>query len=71
MAADKNKKAGDCWKRGVEAIGKANWDYAIEMFREAVRLVPDNRMFRETLRGVEEKKYAKPAPLESFIRFRP
>ncbi len=57
MAADKNKIAGDCWKRGTEALGKANWDYAIEMFRQSVRLVPDNKMYRETLRGAEEKKY--------------
>ncbi len=57
MAADKNKIAGDCWKRGTEALGKANWDYAIEMFRQSVRLVPDNKLYRETLRGAEEKKY--------------
>ncbi|TWU14251.1 cellulose synthase subunit BcsC [Symmachiella macrocystis] len=57
MAMDKNKIAGDCWKRGTEALGKQNWDYAIEMFRQAVRLVPDNKLYRETLRGAAEKKY--------------
>ncbi len=58
MAMDKNKIAGDCWKRGTEALQKLNWDYAIEMYRQAVRLVPDNKMYRETLRGAEQKKYA-------------
>lgn len=57
MAVDKNKIAGDCWKRGTEALGKQNWDYAIEMFRQASKFVSDNLLYRETLRGAEEKKF--------------
>ena len=58
MAVDKNKIAGDCWKRGTEALGKQNWDYAIEMFRQASKFVSDNLLYRETLRGAEEKNSA-------------
>lgn len=46
-----------CWKTGSEAMVKQNWDYAIEMFGKAVNLVPDNLMYRQTLRGCEMKKY--------------
>lgn len=49
--------AGDCFKRGTEAMGKKNWDYAISMYRQAAGLVPNNLLFRQTLRGCEEKKY--------------
>lgn len=38
---------------------KQNWDYAIEMFGQSVKFAPDNLMFRQTLRGVERKKYPK------------
>lgn len=57
MAADKKKIAGDCWKKANEALGKQNWDYAINMFRQAVRMIPDNLLYRQTLRGATEKKY--------------
>ena len=57
MDAEKKKIAADCWKKGSEAMSKENWDYAIEMFGKAVALVPDNLLYRQTLRGVERKKY--------------
>ena len=57
MDAEKKKIAADCWKKGSEAMIKENWDYAIEMFGKAVALVPDNLLYRQTLRGVERKKY--------------
>jgi len=38
-------------------MSKENWDYAIEMFGKSVMLVPDNLLYRQTLRGVERKKY--------------
>ena len=58
MDAEKKKIATDCWKKGSEAMAKENWDYAIEMFGKSVSLVPDNLLYRQTLRGVERKKYA-------------
>jgi tetratricopeptide (TPR) repeat protein len=57
MPPDSNKIAADCFKKGLEAINKANWDYAIDMCTKAVSLVPDNVFYRQTLRGAEERKY--------------
>lgn len=53
----KKKIAADCFRRGNEAIPKENWDYAIQMYGQSVTLVPDNLMFRQSLRGAEQKKY--------------
>ena len=36
---------------------KSNLDYAIDMYRQACKLVPDNMMYRQSLRGVERKKF--------------
>lgn len=57
MAGDNKKMAADCFRRGTEAMQKDNWDYAIQMFLQCVRMVPDNLLFRQTLRGTEKKKY--------------
>lgn len=57
MTPDKNKIAADCWRKGTEAMARENWDYAIDMFSKSVALVPDNLMYRQTLRGCERKKY--------------
>ena len=53
----KRKLASDCLKRATEALAKQNWDYAVEMFATAVKMVPDNLMYRQSLRGSERKKY--------------
>jgi hypothetical protein len=53
----KCKQAADCWKRGAETMLKQNWDRAIGLFRQATELCPDNLMFRQSLRGCEERKY--------------
>lgn len=57
MSGDKRKMAADCWRRGNEAGQKENWDYSIQMLTQCVRLDPGNLMYRQTLRGYEEKKY--------------
>ena len=38
-------------------MGKENWDYAITMYTQASMFDPGNLVFRQTLRGVEKKKY--------------
>jgi tetratricopeptide (TPR) repeat protein len=53
----KRKLAADCWKRGSEAMLKQNWDYAIDMFRQSIKMCPENLMYRQSLRGCEERKY--------------
>ena len=57
MDADKKSIAANCWRKASEAMTKENWDYAIEMSLKAVTLVPDNLLYRQTLRGVERRKY--------------
>ncbi len=54
----KRKIAADCWMKGNQALAKANFDYAIEMYGKAVSLGPDNLSFRQSLRGSEYKKYS-------------
>ncbi len=53
----KRKLASDCFKRATEAMGKQNWDYAVEMFATAIKMVPDNLMYRQSLIGCLRKKY--------------
>lgn len=58
MSDDRKKKlAADCFKRGTEAMMKNNWEYSCEMFRQSVNLVPENLLYRQSLRGATEKKY--------------
>jgi tetratricopeptide (TPR) repeat protein len=54
---DKNKWASDCYRKGVEAMEKQNWDLAVEMFGMCAKFVPDNLMYRQLLRNSEYKKY--------------
>ncbi len=53
----KRKFAADCMKKAMEAMAKNNFDYAAEMFGTAAKLVPDNLVFRQSLRGCQKKKY--------------
>ena len=53
----KRKIASDCFNRATQAMAKQNWDYAVEMFITCVKMVPDNLMYRQSLRGCARKKY--------------
>ena len=57
MSVDKKNLAGQCWKVGTEAMLKQNWPYAIEMFSKCVKFVPDNLVYRQTLRGAVRRSY--------------
>jgi len=57
MAGDENKWAADCYRRGVDAMNKKNWDLAVEMFATCVKLVPGNLVYRQLLRQNTKKKY--------------
>ena len=58
MADDRKRKfAADLFKKGTEAMMKQNWDYAINSFRQAVKLTPENLLCRQSLRGCQERKY--------------
>jgi tetratricopeptide (TPR) repeat protein len=56
-SGQKKKIAADCFMKGSQAMQKQNFDYAIEMYGKAVQLAPDNRAFRQALRGTEYRKY--------------
>ncbi len=56
--ANEDDIAKRCFLTGSEAVRRENWDYAIEMFGKAAEMVPANRLYRETLRNSEFKKYA-------------
>ena len=57
MDSQKKEIAADCWKKGTQAVERLNWDYAIEMYSKAVAMVPDNLLYRQSVRGAERKKY--------------
>lgn len=57
--SDDNKKriAAMSFKKGTEAMAKQNWGFCIEMFRQATNLVPENLLYRQSLRGSTERQY--------------
>ncbi len=44
------------FQTGNDAALKQNLDYAIDMYKQACKLVPDNLVYRQALRGVERRK---------------
>lgn len=53
----RRKLAADCMKKATEAMQKGSFDYASQMASTAVKMVPDNLLFRQTLRGCQRKLY--------------
>jgi len=51
------KRAALCYKRGVEAMEKQDWDLASEMFAVSVKFCPDKLNFRQLLRICVCKRY--------------
>jgi tetratricopeptide (TPR) repeat protein len=51
------QKAKTFFQYGTDAMMKGNIDYGIAMFRQATKAVPDNMMYRQSLRGAERKKF--------------
>jgi tetratricopeptide (TPR) repeat protein len=45
------------FQTGNDAAIKQNLDYAIDMYKQACKLVPDNLVYRQALRGVERRKF--------------
>ena len=45
------------FQKATQAMGKENWDYAIEMLTQCALFDPGNLFYRQNLRGCEEKKY--------------
>ncbi len=51
------QKAATFFQYGNDAALKSNFDYAINMYKEACKLVPDNLVYRQALRGIERRKF--------------
>jgi tetratricopeptide (TPR) repeat protein len=51
------QKAKTFFQYGNDAALKANLDYAIDMYKQACKLVPDNLSFRQALRSVQRRKF--------------
>jgi tetratricopeptide (TPR) repeat protein len=51
------QKAQMLFKYGNDAALKDNYDYAIQMYRDACKLHPDNLLYRKALRGIERRKF--------------
>jgi tetratricopeptide (TPR) repeat protein len=51
------QRAMTYFQYGNDATLKSNFDYAIDMYKQACKIVPDNLVFRQALRGVERRKF--------------
>jgi tetratricopeptide (TPR) repeat protein len=51
------QKAKTFFQYGNDAAMKSNFDYAIDMYRQACKHDPDNMVYRQSLRGIERKKF--------------
>lgn len=50
-------KARRCYQHGTKAAEAGNWDMAVQMFSQCVKLVPTNLVYRQFLRNSTKKKY--------------
>jgi tetratricopeptide (TPR) repeat protein len=50
-------KAETFFKYGNDAAVKSNIDYAIDMYKQACKIVPNNLRYRQALRGVQRRKF--------------
>jgi tetratricopeptide (TPR) repeat protein len=55
------------FQTGNDAALKSNLDYAIDMYKQACKLVPDNLVYRQALRGVERRKIGDPSKVGMLV----
>ncbi|HEY2157647.1 MAG TPA: hypothetical protein VGH33_18605, partial [Isosphaeraceae bacterium] len=53
----REEKAKTFFQYGNDAALKSNFDYAIDMYKQACKLVPDNLPYRQALRGITRRKF--------------
>jgi tetratricopeptide (TPR) repeat protein len=56
-SSPRHQRAQVYFKTGNDAALKSNFDYAIQMYQDACKLVPENLLYRQALRGVERRKF--------------
>jgi tetratricopeptide (TPR) repeat protein len=57
LEAQDIEKARTFFQYGNDAALKSNYDYAINMYKEACKRAVDNLQFRQALRGVQRRKF--------------
>ncbi len=53
----REEKARTFFQYGNDAALKSNFDYAIDMYKQACKLAPDNLPYRQALRGITRRKF--------------
>jgi len=53
----KHQKAQTFFQYGNDAAMKSNFDYAMQMYREACKLHPEHLVYRQALRGIARRKF--------------
>ena len=56
-ANPREEKARTFFQYGNDAALKSNFDYAIDMYKQACKLAPDNLSYRQALRGITRRKF--------------
>ena len=56
-SSPRQQKALLYFQTGNDAALKSNFDYAIQMYRDAAALVPEHLQYRQALRGIERRKF--------------
>jgi tetratricopeptide (TPR) repeat protein len=51
------QRATTFFQYGSDAATKSNFDYAIDMCKQACKIVPENLAYRQFLRGIERRKF--------------
>ena len=51
------QKARTFFQYGNDAAQKSNLDYAIDMYKQACKIVPDNLTYRQALRNMQRRKF--------------
>lgn len=71
--ASKTRVALECFSKGNDSLKRGDYDYAIEMFFQCAKLVPDRLQFRQALRAAEYKKYNnnKKGAIGASLRMKP
>lgn len=57
ISARDREMANKCFQHANEAALKQNYDYAVNLYTQCCKLVPDNLLYRQSLHGVLKKKY--------------
>jgi tetratricopeptide (TPR) repeat protein len=61
------QKAKTYFEYGNDAALKSNFDYAIDMYKQCCKIVPDNLVYRQALRGIERRKYGDPSKVSKLV----